>query len=78
MTMPGIGPITAVAYVAALEKPDIFKRSRAVGAWLGLTPAAADPDRAQNLGRPDPRTPIMRRLHADRGDNPGIEKIVDE
>jgi transposase len=38
MTMPGIGPITAVAYVAALEKPDIFKRSRAVGTWLGLTP----------------------------------------
>ena len=38
MTMPGIGPITAVAYVAALEKPDTFKRSRAVGAWLGLTP----------------------------------------
>jgi transposase len=38
MTMPGIGPITAVAYVAALEKPDSFKRSRAVGAWLGLTP----------------------------------------
>ena len=31
---------------------------------------AADPDRAQNSGRPHPRTPIMRRLHADRGDNP--------
>ena len=38
MTMPGIGPVTAVAYVAALEKPDNFKRSRAVAAWLGLTP----------------------------------------
>jgi hypothetical protein len=31
---------------------------------------AADPDRVQNSGRPHPRTPIMRRLHADRGDNP--------
>ena len=38
MTMPGIGPITAVAYVAALERPDTFKQSRAVAAWLGLTP----------------------------------------
>ena len=38
MTMPGVGPLTAVAYVAALEKPDNFKQSRAVGAWLGLTP----------------------------------------
>jgi hypothetical protein len=25
---------------------------------------------AKTLGGPDPRTPIMRRLHADRGDNP--------
>jgi len=32
MTMPGIGPITAIAYVAAVEKPDTFKQSRAVGA----------------------------------------------
>src|SRR6201987_3484386 len=38
MTMPGIGPIPAVAYVAAREKPNTFKRSRAVGAGLGLTP----------------------------------------
>jgi transposase len=38
MTMPGIGPITAMAYVAALERPDTFRRSRAVAAWLGLTP----------------------------------------
>ena len=38
MTMPGIEPITAVSYVAALERPDTFKRSRAVAAWLGLTP----------------------------------------
>lgn len=38
MSMPGIGPVTAVAYVAALERPDNFTRSRAVGAWLGLTP----------------------------------------
>ena len=38
MTMPGVGALTAVAYVAALERPDTFKRSRAVGAWLGLTP----------------------------------------
>ncbi len=38
MTMPGVGPITAAAYIAALERPETFKHSRAVGAWLGLTP----------------------------------------
>jgi transposase len=40
MTMAGIGPITAVAYVAALERPDTFKRSRAVAAWLRAYTAA--------------------------------------
>ena len=38
MTMPGIGPITVVADAAALEQGANFKQSRAIGAWLGLTP----------------------------------------
>jgi transposase len=38
MTMPGVGPITAITYVAVIEKPEHFKRSRAVAACLGLTP----------------------------------------
>jgi transposase len=50
MTMPGIGPITAVAYVAALERPDTFKRSRAVGAWLGLTPRRFQPGEVDHDG----------------------------
>lgn len=37
MTIPGIGAVTAVSYVAAIEDPDNFKTSRSVGAWLGLT-----------------------------------------
>jgi len=37
MTAPGIGAVTAVAFVAAVEDPAAFKNSRAVGAWLGLT-----------------------------------------
>lgn len=36
MTIPGIGAVTAVSYVAAIEDPDNFKTSRSVGAWLGL------------------------------------------
>src|ERR687884_2377951 len=38
MTMPGIGTVTAASFVAAVEQPDSFVRSRDVGAWLGLTP----------------------------------------
>ena len=38
MTVPGIGPITALAFHAAIDDPSRFRRSRSVGAYLGLTP----------------------------------------
>lgn len=37
MTIPGIGAVTAVSYVAAIKNPENFRTSRSVGAWLGLT-----------------------------------------
>ncbi|NRP75831.1 hypothetical protein ILFOPFJJ_06754 [Ensifer psoraleae] len=37
MTIPGIGAVTAVSYVTAIEDPENFRTSRSVGAWLGLT-----------------------------------------
>jgi error-prone DNA polymerase len=37
MTIPGIGAVTAISYVAAIEDPGNFKTARSVGAWLGLT-----------------------------------------
>ena len=39
MTAPGVGAITALTYVGTVEDPGLFKGSRAVGAWLGLTPS---------------------------------------
>ncbi|WP_287261464.1 transposase [Mesorhizobium sp.] len=39
MSVPGVGPITALAYRATVDQPDRFRRSRDVGARLGLTPA---------------------------------------
>ncbi len=36
-SIPGIGPITATAFVTAIESPDNFRRSSSVGAWAGLT-----------------------------------------
>jgi transposase len=38
MTVPGVGPITALAFCAAIDEPTRFRRSRSVGAYLGLTP----------------------------------------
>jgi transposase len=37
MSVPSIGPITALAYIAAIEDPHRFKRTRDIGAYLGLT-----------------------------------------
>lgn len=38
MSVPGVGPITALAFRATIDRPDRFRRSRDVGAHLGLTP----------------------------------------
>lgn len=39
MSVPGVGPVTALAFRATIDRPDRFRRSRDVGAHLGLTPA---------------------------------------
>jgi transposase len=38
MSAPGVGPITALAFTAAIEDPHRFGSNRDVGAYLGLTP----------------------------------------
>lgn len=38
MTVPGVGPIVALAYIATLDDVARFKKSKDVGAFLGLTP----------------------------------------
>lgn len=38
MTVPGVGPLTALAFRATIDEPGRFRRSRDVGAHLGLTP----------------------------------------
>ena len=37
MTAPGIGPITALCFLATIDDPNRFRRSRSVGAYVGLT-----------------------------------------
>ena len=37
MSIPGVGAVTATSFATAIEDPNNFKRSRSVGAWLGLT-----------------------------------------
>lgn len=52
--VPGVGAITSLAYVLTLEEPGRFERSRAVGAWLGLTPRrdqSGETDRALRISK---------------------------
>jgi transposase len=38
----GVGPVTSLAYVLTLENPERFRKSRDVGAYLGLVPKQDD------------------------------------
>ena len=38
MTVPGVGPITALSFMTAIDDPNRFSNSAAIGAYLGLTP----------------------------------------
>jgi transposase len=37
MSIPGVGTVTATSFATAIEDPNNFRKSRSVGAWLGLT-----------------------------------------
>lgn len=36
-SVPGVGTVTATAFIAAVEDAENFRNSRAIGAWVGLT-----------------------------------------
>ena len=38
MTIPGVGPVNALSFIALIEDPGRFSRTSDVGAFLGLTP----------------------------------------
>jgi hypothetical protein len=38
MTIPGVGQLTALAFVAAVDDPSRIRRSRDIGAYLSLVP----------------------------------------
>ncbi len=50
MSIPGIGPITAIALRALAPDPAIFTKGRDFAAWLGLTPLQKSTGGKQRLG----------------------------
>ncbi|KRR17642.1 IS110 family transposase [Bradyrhizobium retamae] len=51
MTVPGIGPLTALSFVATVDDPARFKSSSDVGAYLGLTPRRYQSGEIDHNGR---------------------------
>jgi len=50
MTIPGIGPVTAVALTALAPPASTFRRGRDFAAWVGLTPLQHSTGGQQKLG----------------------------
>lgn len=51
LSVPGIGPLTATAWVAFVGNPDRFRSGRHVAAYLGLTPREHSSGERRRLGR---------------------------
>jgi transposase len=49
--MLGIGPVTALTYKVTIDDPKRFRRSRSVGAYLGLTPRRYQSGEVDRVGR---------------------------
>ena len=70
MTVPGVGPVTALTFKAGVDDPTRFKRSRTVAAHFGLTPRryqsgeVDNPGRISKAGDPDVRSALYVAAHA--------------
>jgi transposase len=63
MTVPGVGPMSAAAFMALMPDPAHFKCGRAFSAWLGFTPTEHSSGGKQRLGRVSKRgEKSLRRL----------------
>lgn len=51
MTVPGVGPLTAAAFVTAVDDPTKFPKSKNVGAYFGLTPRRYQSGEVDHNGR---------------------------
>ena len=51
MSVPGVGAVTALGFVATIDDPARFKRSSSAGAYLGLTPKIYASGETLKVGR---------------------------
>jgi transposase len=63
MTVPGVGPVTALAYVSTIDNPKRFAHACDVGAYLGLTPRRYQSGELDRTGRISKRGDRMMRSY---------------
>ena len=51
MSIPGVGPVVSLAFVATIDTPARFRTSKAVGPALGLTPVRSQSGNTERIGR---------------------------
>ncbi|MCD4512064.1 transposase [Brucella pseudogrignonensis] len=51
MTIPGVGPVTSVAFISTIDIQARFSKSRAAGSVLGLTPVLSQSGEVHRIGR---------------------------
>ncbi|MFK7792944.1 MAG: IS110 family transposase [Devosiaceae bacterium] len=51
MTIPGVGPVNALSFIALVDNPHRFSRTSDIGAFLGLTPRRHQSGEADWSGR---------------------------
>jgi transposase len=51
MTIPGVGAVVAMSFKSAIDQPERFRHSKAVGAHLGLTPRKYQSGEVDRTGR---------------------------
>jgi transposase len=68
LTIPGVGPLTATALIAAIGNGTAFRKSRDLAAWLGLVPRQhSTGGKARLLGISKRGDPYLRRLFVHGG-----------
>ena len=50
-TIPGVGAVVAMSFLAEIDDPKRFKKSRSVGAYLGMTPKQYSSGESKRQGR---------------------------
>ena len=77
MTIPGVGQLTALAFVAAIDDPSRIRRSRDIGAHLGLVPKRYQSGEVDYTGGiSKSRQPRKRRYHEEASALDPLENTI--